>query len=96
MENKIFLMLVILSQTYAKVVNGLYVYEKEPFWGTIYWDELVPLFRILLPYLMIVGLPIIIVLILLAVIRIPKYGIKITWDLFKEFLPKKKEDENET
>ena len=31
MENKIFLMLVILSQAYAKVVNGLYVYEKEPF-----------------------------------------------------------------
>ena len=95
MENKIFLMLVILSQTYAKVVNGLYEYEKPPFFGDIYWDELIPLFRILLPYIMVVGLPILVVLILIAVIRIPIFGIRISWDLFKEFLPKKKEEDEE-
>jgi len=95
MENKIFLMLVILSQTYAKIVNGEYEYEKPPFFGDINWDELVPLFRILLPYIMVSGFAIIVVLILIAVIRIPKYGAKISWDLFKEFLPKKKEEDEE-
>ncbi len=93
MKNKIFLILVMLSQTYAEVVNGLYVYEPEPFWGDIRWEQLVPLFRILLPYLMIVGLPILVVIILISVIRIPKHGAKLSWDLIKEFLPKKKEEQ---
>ena len=93
MKNKIFLILVILSQSYAKVVNGLEVYEHPPFWGDIYWDELIPLFRILLPYLMVVGLPILIVIILIMIIRIPKHGAKLSWDLIKEFLPKKKKEQ---
>lgn len=87
----ILLMLLLLSQAMARVENGLYKHEPEPFFGTIYWDNLVPLFRILLPYLMVIGFPILIVLIILMIIKIPKQGAKLTWDLFKEF--KKKENE---
>lgn len=96
MKNKLFLLLVMLSQAFAKVENGLYVYEPDPFWGDIRWEQLIPLLKIGIPVLMAIGLPIIIVMAIMAVIKVPQQGAKIGWDLIKEFLPKKKENEHET
>lgn len=85
----IFLLLIFLSQALAKVEDGLYKYEPEPFFGEIRWEQVVPLFKILLPYLLIVGLPILVVLSFLLVIKITKCGFGTVWDLLKEFFVRK-------
>lgn len=78
----------------AKIVNGLYVYEPEPFWGTINWDQLIPLFKILIPFLIVVGLPLFIVLIILVLVKSSRQGVRLTWNLFRAFKKEKKEDQD--
>jgi len=64
----IMLIIILTSQIFAQCV-----YEPVPFFGDIYWEDLIGLFQILLPYLFFVGFPLLLALVIYVIIKILKF-----------------------
>ena len=75
----------------AKVVNGLYVYEPD---GYFNWDQLMPLLKILGPFLMVVCVPLIVVGIIYAAIEGGKQTSKTVGNVVKAFTEDDEEEED--
>jgi len=80
---QILFILILVSMTYAKYVPD----------HSINWDELVPLIRIGIPFLIVVGAPVIITVIIVTVGQLLKYLGKWTAGLATDITSKEDDDD---